>query len=286
VASYAYGGGVQGNVGIGAIKTSRDATLQGSFKIGNPLPTSGGAAAQTTAQGERTVPLVIRHKDRLVTAADFHDIALETPGAGVGRVEVLPLFLPGTPDREDASGVVSVLVIPQTDAVDPLWPVPDRAFLRRVCNHLEPRRLVTTEVHVEGPQYRSVYLSIGIAARAGFFPDIVRKSVTSTLQVYLSALPPGGPYGGGWPLGRRLLKKDLEAVATRVAGVDFVESMELGVESPVDIESFALTGLQLPRVAGISVGEGPAEPLASLFGTNPAPPSDNVIPIPVGPEKC
>jgi predicted phage baseplate assembly protein len=286
VASYEYGGGVQGNVGIGAIKTSRDASLQGTFKISNPLPTSGGSAAQTPAQGEQTVPLVIRHKDRLVTAADFHDLALETPGAGVGRVEVLPLFLPGSPDREDAAGVVTLMVVPQTDPVDPLWPVPDRAFLRRVCNYLEPRRLVTTEVHVEAPIYKPVYISVGISVRAGFFPDLVRKNVTSALQVYLSSLPPGGPFGGGWPLSRRLLKKDLEAVATRVPGVDYVESMELGVESPVDIDEYVLSGLQLPRVAGITVGEGPAEPLSSVFGTKPPPPPDSVVPIPVGPAKC
>ncbi|HZT75361.1 MAG TPA: hypothetical protein VFA27_01790, partial [Vicinamibacterales bacterium] len=46
-ATYAYGGGTAGNVGIGAIKTST--ILPSGFQVSNPLPTWGGTAGQTVA---------------------------------------------------------------------------------------------------------------------------------------------------------------------------------------------------------------------------------------------
>ena len=92
--SYEYGGGVAGNVAVGAINASPDPRLQGGFKVENPVPTWGGDEGETTEEGERNIPRYLRHRDRLVTAQDFEDVALRTPGVDMGRVEVLPLFHP------------------------------------------------------------------------------------------------------------------------------------------------------------------------------------------------
>jgi hypothetical protein len=286
-ASYEYGGGTQGNVSIGAIKASRDERLQGGYTLENPVPTSGGALGESVAEGERNIPRVLRHRDRLVTLQDFADVARRTPGVDVGRVEVLPLFLPSKP-QEVAPGVVTVMVVPRFDPFRPFWPTPDRLFLRRVCEYLDPRRLVTTEIYLRGPQYVPVYVSVGLQVRSGAFPDVVREEVVRRLQGYLSALPPGGPEGRGWPLSKRLLRKDLEAVVTRVPGVDFVNTLELGVKSPVDIPEYNLNGLELPLLVATSVREGTAEPLATLVATTPGaePPRIKVVHVPVTRAKC
>lgn len=284
--SYEFGGGPQGNVTIGAINASQDTRLQSGYKISNPLPTSGGAFGETPADGERRIPAVVRHREQLVTVQDFRDITRRSPGVNVGRVEVLPLYLPANPTIK-APGVVTVMVIPQTDALDPLWPTPDRQFLRRICDHLDSRRLVTTEVYVRGPEYQSVYISVGIQVRAGFFVDQVQQDAETQLRVYLSSLPPGGPDGQGWPLSKRLVSKDLEAVVTRVLGVEYVESLEMGVQSPQPITDYDLSGLQLPRVAGIRVRQGSAEPLESVFApVGTAPSLTQTVPIPVLRTKC
>jgi hypothetical protein len=267
--SYEYGGGLQGNVAIGAIKASPDERLQGGYRIENPLPTSGGDLGESAADGERRIPLALRHRDRLVTWQDFRDIAQRAPGVDVGRVEVLPLFRPSDseqPAQDNVPGVVTLLLAPKFDAVDPLWPVPDRLFLRRVCDYLDARRLVTTEVHLRGPEYQPVYISVGIQVSGGFFPDVIKQLVTERLQLYLSALPPGGPLETGWPLQKRVLRKDLEAVVTRVGGVGYVEGLLLGAGTPVDVPEILFSGLQLPRLAGLRVTEGQPESLAALFG--------------------
>lgn len=288
IANYRYGGGPQGNVAIGAVSSSRDARLQGGYTIANPVPTSGGDAGQTVAQAEQTIPSVIRHKDRLVTAQDFADVTMQTPGVDINRIDVLPLFAPLPTPQDGVPGVVTLMVVPLTDPVNPLWPTPDRLFLGRICDYLDTRRLVTTELYVRGPDYVPVYVSIGIAVQAGYFPDLVRQAVTVGLQNYLSSLRGLGPTGGGWPLRKRLLSKDLEAAATRIAGVEYVDSLELGVVDATPITEYDFAGLQLPRLDGLSVVEGTAQPLASVLGNvvQPAQPGVSIVPVPVVKAKC
>jgi hypothetical protein len=284
-ASYEVGGGVAGNVAVGAISASPDPRLQGGFKVENPVPTWGGDQGETTEEGERNIPLYLRHRDRLVTAQDFEDVAMRTPGVDMGRVEVLPLF---HPSRSGANpGVVTLLTVPRYDVLRPRWPTPDRLFLQTVCDHLDPRRLITTEVYVRGPEYLEVYLSVGLRVAEGHFRDVVIQQVRARLEEYLSALPPGGPDGDGWPLSRRLLKKDLEATVTRVAGVEYVQSMQMGVGSGADIDFRDLAGLQLPRLAKLGVREGEAESLASLLGeTAPGGAPVEILPAPVSRARC
>jgi baseplate J-like protein len=268
-ASYQYGGGTQGNVAIGAIKTTSETRLQGGFKLDNPIAMWGGDTGETVAEGERNIPLYLRHRDRLVTAQDFKDITRRTPGVDVGRVEVLPLY---NPDKqlENLAGVVTLMVVPETDTVRPLWPSPNRLFLQTVCDYLDERRLVTTEIYVRGPEYVSVALSVGIEIRAGYFRDEVRQAVRDRLQLYLSSLPPGGPDEEGWPLNKLLLKKDLEAVVTEL-----------------NIESKRLRGLQLPRLDTLDVREGEAESLEALLGAKPPDTQEpTLVPVPVTKTKC
>jgi predicted phage baseplate assembly protein len=283
-ASYEYGGGLEGNVAIGAIKTSTDPGVAG-FVIENPIATWGGDLAETVVEAERTLPAVLRHRDRLVTDKDFRDVTMRTPGVDVGRVEVLSLFKPDAPSAE-AAGVVTVMVVPHFDSARPRWPTPDRLFLRTVCDYLDVRRLVTTELYVRGPIYLDTWVTIGISTAPGWFPDIVRQAVRNRMYEYLSSLPPGGAAGGGWELGRTILKKDLEAVATRVPGVAFVRSIRLGVTSGEDVDSWAISGLELPLLRNIGVVEGEAEPLASVIAGGAVGTPVRQVPVPVDPEAC
>ena len=287
LASYEYGGGLQGNVGIGAIKTSRDARLQGGYKIDNPLPTSGGSLGQSVAEGERDMPLVLRHRDRLVTLQDFEDVARRTPGVDVGRVEVLPLFLPSNP-QEAAPGVVTVMVVPKFDALRPLWPTPDRLFLRRVCDHLDP---APPGHHGDLRPRTEVCGGVCVGWYPGarwVFPRCCPAGSRHTPERLSVGAAAGRPGRQRLALDKRLMRKDLEAVVTRVPGVEFVESLELGVKTPVDIPEYDLTGLELPMLVAWSVQEGAPEPLASIVTTLPStdPSRTQVVHVPVTKTKC
>ena len=286
-ARYEYGGGVQGNVGVGAIRSTTDIRLQGGYKVSNPISTYGGDSGESSDEGERQIPLYLRHRDRAVTALDFEDIARRTAGVDVGRAQALPLFHPDLPPTQAVPGVVTLLVLPAYDAKNPLWPTPDRLFLKTVCNYIEERRLITTEVHVVGPVYVPVYVSVGVKVRAGHFRDEVFQAVRDRLNGYLSSLPPGGRDFGGWPLNQRLITRDLEAVVTRVAGVEYVEELLMGVGATTPVDASDLTGLHLPRLDKIGVSEGQPLRLTELFGgAAPVSSKGDFYPVPVARTRC
>ncbi|HEX7677350.1 MAG TPA: baseplate J/gp47 family protein, partial [Thermoanaerobaculia bacterium] len=115
------GGGVAGNLPSGSLSKVQGYDLSGnpvSSKAQQPVATSGGSESETLNQAERRLPARLRHQERCVTASDYKELALEVPGAPVGRVGVLPLFKPQTRDL-DAPGVVSVMVLPEKDGVEP-----------------------------------------------------------------------------------------------------------------------------------------------------------------------
>jgi predicted phage baseplate assembly protein len=281
--SYRYGGGEQGNVAAAAI-TKVDGVA--GVKASNPLPTRGGAASEALADALERVPGELRRRDRAVTADDFRELALATPGAEVGRAECLPRFHPRQRDV-DAAGCVSVVVWPRQDRVHPNAPIPDRTLLRCVCSWLDERRLVTTELYVIPPTYRTVAVAVGLAVKPGYGVEAVRRWVELVLRQYLAPLPPYGPSGEGWPLGRRVHGPELEAAALQVEGVEFLEGLELA-EQGADGAWTPTTTVQLerwevPTLAEITVVAGP--PLEP--GSQPEPPAGDVpVPVPVIRETC
>jgi hypothetical protein len=282
-ASYDHGGGLAGMVGPGAIR--RGATLPAGVQVTNPVSTWGGADAETVPEAEQRIPAVLTHRQRLVTQEDFETITRETPGVDVGRVEILPLVHPRAPDVP-ARGVVTVLVIPRYDPVQPEAPLPDRLFLDAVCAHLQPRRLLTTELHVRGPVYVGLYLSVGLDVVPGADAAPVREAVRATLRAFLSPLF-GGFEGAGWPLERRVDALELLAVAARVPGVARVNGVLLAAGDAAMGDAVEISGLELPRLLAVSVRQGDPLPLDDLRGTSPVPAETPAfVPVPTVPPEC
>src|SRR5262249_41674368 len=147
-----------------------------------------------------------RHRDRSVTAEDYRDLALSAPGAGVGRVEVMPLYSPvlGGSLPGDVAGAVTLLLIPRDDPARPDAPTPTAAFLDAVCTHLDSRRQVTAEVYLRGPDYVSLTVSVGFEAQPGFAIPEVRERLARAIRAFLAPLPVSDPsdatHPEGWPL--------------------------------------------------------------------------------------
>ena len=195
---------------------------------------------------EKQAARYLQHRDRLVTAEDFEAIVRRTPGVELGRVEVLPTF---NPQRRrppaPTPGAVTLLVVPRFDALHPTRPSPDRLFLDAICRYLDPRRLVTTEVFLRGPDVRR-HLDLGRhrgRGRAQHRGRSARRSAR-TLTRFLAPIDPDAPDWfeeqpatladdlaahpqRGWPLGKAVQRLELIAVASRVAGVRLVSGVQL-----------------------------------------------------------
>ncbi len=316
-ADYDYGVGRDGNVNEDAINSSP--ALPAGIKVTNPVPTWGGAEAETVSEGEKQIARYLQHRDRLVNAVDFETITHRTPGVDIGRVDVIPTFNPelGGNEPGDAPGAVTLMVIPKYDPIHPDAPRPNQIFLNTICDYIDSRRLVTTEVFLRGPIYKQIWISVGLSAEAGRSIAEVREAVKRDLLQSLSPLPttPDGfldnhaalpttpQHAGlrrGWPLRKPVVALELVAVAIRVPGVLLVNSVLLaeGTEDPT--AQVEMRGLQLPQVAGIAVTVG--EPLAldqlrgrattptgqgaGQAGQGPGGQPSQLVPVPVIPEEC
>jgi len=290
-ARYDYGGGKEGVVGIGAIK--KGPNLPSGVKVKNPIRTWGGAPKEPVEEAERRIAEYLKRRNRLVTTDDFDAIARRTPGVRIGRVDVLPLLHPesGAADVR-AEGVVTVLVIPASDPNRPDAPLPGQLFLDTVCDYLDRRRLITTEVHVRGPSYQDVCVSVGVEVVSGADAPPVHDRVRSAIRTFLSPLE-GGFEEEGWPLGRPVEKRELLTVAARVSGVASIDQIQLAGPSgePVE-EKVSMTGVELPRLTGLAVRSGTAKPLGEFCAqsrpesTGDGAAEETFFPIPVVPEEC
>jgi hypothetical protein len=94
----------------------------------------------------------------------------------------------------------------------------------------------------------------------------------------------------GWPLRKAVLALELQAVASRVDGVLLVNELRLAEGSGAAQAQIRMSGLELPRVVGISVAVGDPVDLdqvrgQSAGGDGGAAPSV-LVPVPVVPEEC
>lgn len=286
-ASYDYGGGRTGNLGIGAI--NRSATLPSALKVINPIPTWGGKDGETTREAEKRIPAVIRHRNRLVTKQDYLEIVSTAPGISLGRLEVLPNVHPELP-LQDSQGNVTLLLIPSHDPVNPEAPKPDNIFLRTLCAYLEPRRVLTTELHLIGAQYKGLWVSLSIEVIPGFDTAPVIDEVRAKVKHFISPLT-GGFEGKGWPLNKAVEAGEISAFISRVPGAAKVNQIFIGDSGGTLRGDLTVVGLQLPMLAGLDVVTGTAptiEDLQSSSGstTGNTEPSVQLMPVPVVPKEC
>lgn len=296
------GGGSAGNLPAGSLTKVQGVDPSGNlapqFTVQQPIATSGGGDPETLDQAEQRLPARLRHQERAVTASDYKDLALEVPGAAVGRVEVLPLFKPQTRDL-NAPGVVSVMVLPEVDGVQPPCPRADRTLLESVYAYLNPKCPATAEMYVIGTEYVGLGISVAVEVRSGFGLLQVGNQVEQALRGYLWPLAPGGAANLGWPLGRMIRSLELEVIVSQVPGVvevnDLLLFQHLASGSyqalPVDKNNqseLSLLSWQLPELLQVLVTTGAdGSGIAAPTTLTPAPTTGpNTVAVPIVPRVC
>ena len=281
---YDYGAGSAGNVGTGAINNG--VALPAGVTVSNPVPTWGGADAESIDEAEKQVARYLQYRDRCVTIEDFQVVTYRTPGVDIGRVEVIPATNPD---------IVPVHARHQSRSGDDHGDSdqrprsPDRAAAQP-GDGVRDRRLPRAAPAGDHPAVHSrarVRADLGVGRDHG--PSPARASPTSPTNVktaltnFLAPIDPtappwyeedltspdANPYATasrGWPLQKCVNPLELQAVASRVDSVDLVEPVL--VSSNTGQIPIPMTGLQLPQVAAISVISGQAPtPITVLQGT-------------------
>lgn len=271
------GGGRAGNLAAGTLREIAgqrvsDGTPVTQLKVLQPVATTGGEDAESIDAAEARIPGVLRHRERAVTADDYRTLALQTPGVDLGRVEVLPRFVPRS-RAFGIPGVVSVMVLPGVPGGgvgSAPNPRADRPLIEAVHAQLDTRRPLATELYVIGCEYLPLALSVAVGLRDDAPRDATLAALRMALRRLLWPLAPGGFDGRGWTLGRAPSDRELEVEAARVPGIATVGGVNLFgrdggrwsllARDAGGTQRLALAGWQLPELLQVvvEVGNAPA----------------------------
>jgi predicted phage baseplate assembly protein len=174
---------------------------------------------------------MLRLRNRAVTTEDFEFLALQASPA-VGRAKCLG---PDSAGGANKAGVVRLLLVPRLGEPDnaptngrDLVPLPRDLRLpprtvTEVRAYLDERRLLTTVLEVDEPEYLFLSTDISVVAAPDTDPQALQPRLVHALQSYFH--PTRGGFGGeGLPFGGTLTLSDIYAQIQRVPGVAFLQS--------------------------------------------------------------
>ena len=169
LANYRTGGGAVGNVGAGQItQVVRSAQLQVlGAKVINRVPASGGADRESIKEAVKFAPTVFSSMQRAVTAADYVAQARLFPGVSKARAEATNWNL------------IKLYIAP-TGSGD----FPSDILRRDLLAYFEDKRMVTTLIQIENPDY----VQIEIQANINALPYFRNGDVLAAAQAAVAAL--------------------------------------------------------------------------------------------------
>jgi hypothetical protein len=208
-AVYRIGSGVEGNVGAGSICR----LVLGSLKsvppltVRNPLPASGGSAAEPMAEAKLFAPHLFRKMlARAVIAEDYRVLAERHPGL---QRAAAALVWTGSWYEADV-------------AIDPLAATEAAgALLDQVWRELDCLRRIGHDLHVKWADYVPLHLELEVCV----LPHFQRAQVKAALlAAFGNRTQPNGKPGffhpDNWSFGEPVLASKLVAVAQAMPGVE------------------------------------------------------------------
>jgi len=242
VPEYRSGGGQRGNVARGMLTVQRD-PLPFISSVTNRRPAMGGVDGETVREAAVRGPLVLRTRDRAVTAQDYEQLAREA-APDAARVRCV--------SAGQGSDAVRLLVVPAVVTTSDLefgHLRPDADMLERISAFLEERRCLGARISVEPPFFQGVTVVARIRPKARTDADALRQRATEALFRYLHPTI-GGPDGDGWPFGRPVQVGEFFAVLQQLQGVDLVEDVRLfGADPTTGARGESVARLELPANA-------------------------------------
>ncbi len=256
-ARYRVGGGLAGNVAAGTISKIKG-KVRGIASASNVRAAHDGSDSEPMETVKLRAPHDLRNLKRAMSADDFAEIAVQTPNVKIhSAFAIARSAVNAANDFVEKDGSVTLVVLPENHEDTPQ---PSEAQLRAICAWLEPRRLITTELHITGPKYKKISkLSFRLNIRAGYDLTAVSGAVKESLLDFLHPLK-GGADSTGWPMGDDIYIGDLYDRILAVDGVKRASELQLFLEgTPTNWTDVAplpdgylpvLTGDTIAMVAG------------------------------------
>ena len=182
----------------------------------------------------RAAVLDLRLTVRAVTVEDYERLAVAAH-ADAARARALPsrnMEVP-SPFAQESPGHVSVVVVSRKEEASS---AEVQEMLSVIKKDLEPRKLLTTRLHVVAPRFVTLRLTTTLVLKsdaldkgaAGESKEAEQKGVVDlaveALRDYFDPLT-GGSERGGWPFGRSIYVSEIYALLDNLPGVDYVSRL-------------------------------------------------------------
>ncbi|KNY25329.1 baseplate J/gp47 family protein [Pseudobacteroides cellulosolvens] len=196
--------------------------LGDKVKIIKQSTASSGFDGESLNETVKNLLLDMKKQYRAVTAKDYEDAVLSTPGIKVARAKALPEFAKGQKNYpySRTPGQLTIVAAPYSTEKTPM---PDDAFLDRIRQHIDSMRLVTTEVHVMHPAYIGVKVRCSVVVMPHIRFD--ERAVLEMLEEYIS--PMGGKNFPGWAFGETVRKGDVISKISTIDGVEYIKDIQI-----------------------------------------------------------
>jgi predicted phage baseplate assembly protein len=228
VPQYRSGGGAKGNVAPRTLNILK-ASIPYIESVENRKPATGGVDGESLEAAKVRGPILLRTRDRAVTAEDYEHICREA-APEVARVRCL------TGDDGAEAGVVKVLLVPAVPTDTSRLPfeslVPADETLERVTRRLDESRVIGTRIMVEPPVYRGVTIVAKLRARPRTDPRRLQDQALDALFKYFHPTI-GGPEGTGWPFGRPVVSGEVFSTLQALRGTEMVDEVRIFGADPV-----------------------------------------------------
>lgn len=167
-ATYRYGGGAIGNVGLNTINTFPYNDIAGIAMITNPeQPIQRGRDSESIEHARDSAPRNFRMQDRVITRQDFIDMCIMDED--VALVEVVESF--------NISKEVFIYIVP-SDYSDT---VPE-ALKTRLLNKINAKKLLTDKPVIKDPTYLEFDIDVQVMIYSNFVNSQVEEAVKATLK--------------------------------------------------------------------------------------------------------
>jgi len=230
--AYRAGGGAAGNLPV-ATTWNLATAIVGAGEVTSERPATGGRDEQQVKDLKAIAPRLLRSRDRAITREDF--AVLASQAGEVRKATSIPLAHPDHPGV-DVPGAVTVVIVPDADPQD-LAPKPSADLIDRVCQYLDKRRPITTELYVKGPEYKQIKVEARVEANAYAAFDTVARDVVRTINEYLDPLgrktkttSAADSTSDGWKFGLELFPTSLFSVIAQVKDVVAVTYLAIRVD--------------------------------------------------------
>ncbi len=229
IREYLTGGGRAGNVARNTVQVMKT-SIPYINRVTNRRAAQGGVDGETLENAKTRGPIMLRTRDRAVTAEDFEHITREA-APELARVRCV------TPTGPEDSGGVRVLVVPSvaTDRgrIDFGQLIPAEQTMRKITEHLDQRRIIGTRVIVEPPLYQGVTIVARVRSAAGAETELVEERSLEALYNAFNPFTGEGVHSEGWPFGRAIGLGDVYSVLQQVEGVNYIVDVRLFAADPV-----------------------------------------------------